>query len=330
MPRPLFIHVLMLGTLSCTFLFPLHAATDFPTTRDIPFATVGDHTIRLDLYPPSGDIVGLIVWVHGGAWHAGSRASVDLKSMTDFGWTVASVDYRLSRESRFPAQVHDIKAAIRYLRAHAAELQVPAYPIVIGGSSAGGHLAALVGVSNKSPVLEGNVGADLDSDSSVQAIIALYGASNLLTILAQSTPHGLKVRQPALDLFIGGQPADVPEMAKLASPMYHIDASDPLLYVSHGDQDPRCRSTKPMKFRALTPNSASLTSSMSNTAVPTADPPSPTPLRGSGSTSSSANPSIYPHSPSLALHPQNSGQQFVTYDVTNRPRESPPSRHLFI
>jgi dipeptidyl aminopeptidase/acylaminoacyl peptidase len=73
----------------------------------------------------------------------------------------------------------------------------------------------------------------------VQAIISFYGASDLTTILAQSTPHGLSVRVPALDLFLGGQPADKPELARLASPVFHVDKTDPPLLLIHGDQDPQ-------------------------------------------------------------------------------------------
>lgn len=207
--------------------------------RDVKFATAGETPLLLDLYLPDapGAPRGVIVWVHGGAWRAGSRASVDLAAMTARGWAVASVDYRLSPVAKFPAQIHDIKAAVRYLRAHAAKLGVPASPIVVAGSSAGGHLAALVGVSNGHEELEGKVGAELAASSDVQGIVSLYGASNLTSILAQSTPHGLSVRVPALDLLLGGQPDKAPEIARLASPVFHVDASDPPLYMLHGDQD---------------------------------------------------------------------------------------------
>ncbi len=207
--------------------------------RDLTFAQVGDTTLKLDLYRPEGPTAGVIVWVHGGAWRSGTRASVDLKGLTAYGWAVASVDYRLSTQAKFPAQIHDIKAAIRHLRAQARTLGLPADRFVIAGSSAGAHLAALVGVSNKHPELEGTVGADLKTSSDVQVIVDLYGASNLMTILKQSTPHGLSVRVPALDLFLGGQPEAVPELARLASPVFHVDAHDPPLLMMHGDQDPQ-------------------------------------------------------------------------------------------
>ena len=209
-------------------------------TRDVTFATVDGKALQLDLHrAETKTAVGLIVWVHGGAWRAGSRKDVDLAAMTARGWTVASVDYRLSTVARFPAQIHDIKAAIRFLRAHAADYGYPANRFVIAGSSAGGHLAALVGVTNGDRDLEGNEGDALTASSDVQAIVDLYGASNLTTILAQSTPHGLSVRQPALDLLLGAQPEAVPELARQASPVFHVDRTDPPLLLLHGDQDPQ-------------------------------------------------------------------------------------------
>jgi acetyl esterase/lipase len=214
------------------------AAAAAKVIRDVEFATVAASPLRLDLYLPDSKAPhGLIVWVHGGAWRAGSRSAVDLAEMTSRGWAVASVDYRLSPVARFPAQVHDIKAAIRYLRARAGQHGYPASRFVIAGSSAGGHLAALVGVSNGHAELEGSVGSERQVSSNVQAIVSLYGASNLTSILAQSTPHGLSVRVPALELLLGGKPDAVPELARLASPVFHVAPSDPPLLMLHGDQD---------------------------------------------------------------------------------------------
>jgi acetyl esterase/lipase len=225
-------------------LAPMSTARAAPrVVRDISFAKVDQSELKLDLYLPAAATgpatapAGLIVWVHGGAWRAGSRSSVEVLGLVDRGWAIASVDYRLSPVARFPAQVHDIKAAIRFLRAHAAQYGYPPSRIVIAGASAGAHLAALVGVSNRERELEGSVGADTAQPSDVQAIVSLFGASNLTTILGQSTPHGLDVRVPALDLLLGGQPESVPELARLASPVFHVDATDPPLLLLHGDQD---------------------------------------------------------------------------------------------
>lgn len=208
--------------------------------RDLPYATIDGHDLLLDVYlPETKTPAGLIVWVHGGAWRAGSKEDLDLRGMVDKGWAIGSMNYRLSTAARFPAQAHDIKAAIRFLRAHAREFGYPASRFVISGSSAGGHLAALVGVTNGLAELEGTLGEHRDESSAVQAIVVLFGASNLTTILQQSTPHGLDVRKPALDLLLGGQPEAVPELARLASPVFQVDANDPPMLWLHGDQDPQ-------------------------------------------------------------------------------------------
>ena len=100
-------------------------------------------------------------------------------------------------------------------------------------------MAALVGVTNGHERLEGKVGENLDESSDVQAIVSFFGASNFATILQQSTPHGLGVRVPALQLLLRSQPDQKPKLARLASPVTHVDAVDPPLLLIHGDQDPQ-------------------------------------------------------------------------------------------
>jgi acetyl esterase/lipase len=205
---------------------------------DIEYARVGEEQLKLDLYIPRGQVRSpLIVWVHGGAWRSGSRKEMPIGKLMEDGYAVASVDYRLSTQAKFPAQIHDLKGAIRFLRGHGGEWRLPVKRILIAGDSAGGHLAALVGVSNGHAELEGKVGKDLGQSSDVQGVISFYGGSDLTTILKQSTPQGLSVRVPALDLLLGGQPDDLPALARLASPVFHVDQHDPPLLLLHGDQD---------------------------------------------------------------------------------------------
>lgn len=223
--------------------FPVAHAQAGPGTlrehRDLIYATVDDMDLRLDLFIPlSAEPLPLVVWVHGGAWRSGTKADLP-PVFVQSGFATASLDFRQSTEARFPAAVHDIKAAIRYLRAIAPALGVRVDRIAIAGSSSGGHLAALVGVSNGDPRLEGTVGGYLDRSSDVQAIVSYFGASNLTTILAQSTPFGLGVRIPALELLLGALPDSVPDLAWLASPVAHVDETDPPLLLMHGDQDPQ-------------------------------------------------------------------------------------------
>ncbi len=222
------------------FAAPNRAAAIEPVHQDTPYATIDGTTLKLDLImPPRAVKPKLIVWVHGGAWRGGSKSDVPIRGLVDEGFAIASVDYRLSPVARFPAQVHDIKAAIRFLRARRDEYGYDADHITIAGSSAGGHLAALVGVTNGHKELEGKVGEHLDQSSAVQSIVSFYGMSNLTTILDQSTPHGLKVRVPALELLLGGPKSERTELARLASPVFHVDGNDPPLLLLHGDQDPQ-------------------------------------------------------------------------------------------
>ena len=231
----------------CLPMFTVHLAhaqeaqEDYRVHRDIPYGQVDGRVLLVDLYlPRDTPEAPLLVWVHGGAWRGGSKNSVGPLSLTSAGYAIASVDFRLSGEAPFPAQIHDIKAAIRFLRAEAWRYGYDAGRIAIGGSSSGGHLAAFVGVTNGHAALEGEVGGDhLGQSSSVQAIVDYYGPTNLASILPQSTPHGLSVRQPALDLLLGGQPNMVPELTELASVVTHVDANDPPLLILHGDQDPQ-------------------------------------------------------------------------------------------
>lgn len=223
--------------LACCLGAFITSAQSKKDVKDIVYAEVGNRNLLLDIYiPPSNSAPYLIVWVHGGAWHSGSKESPPL-SFVASGYALASIDYRLSVEARFPAQIHDIKAAIRYLRANASKYGYRADKIVIAGSSAGGHLAALTGVTNGDPALEGTVGQFTQSSSSIQAILDYFGPTNFTTIMKQSTPHGVSVRGPALALLLGQTVDNALEMAKKASPVLQVDANDPPLLIFHGDQD---------------------------------------------------------------------------------------------
>ncbi|MGQ0732980.1 MAG: alpha/beta hydrolase fold domain-containing protein [Acidobacteriota bacterium] len=228
------------AAVSCSLLAPClagaQAAREF---KDVVYARVDGKDLGLDIYLPAGiQTPPLLVWVHGGAWSSGTKAQVPMVFVAH-GVATASIDFRQSTEARFPAAVHDIKAAIRFLRAKASEYGYRSERIAIGGSSSGGHLAALVGVTNGHEQLEGTLGDHRKQSSDVQAILDYYGASNLSTILAQSTPFGLNMRRPALERLLGALPEQAQALAALASPVVHVDRSDPPLLLLHGDQDPQ-------------------------------------------------------------------------------------------
>ncbi len=196
-------------------LLPAMQAMAADATRhllDVTYAQVGAQPMRLDLHLPAGKAAPLVVVP---AWRRLARRREDA-STPEFllarGFAVASVEFRASTVARFPANVHDIKAALRFLRAKAREYGYGAERIAISGASSGGHLAALVGTTNGVAELEDNEGEFAQQSSSVQAIVSWYGASNLHTILAQSTPFGLSVREPALRLLLGGLPEEMPAL----------------------------------------------------------------------------------------------------------------------
>ena len=233
--------------LTCWSLFAessCFAQAEMRIDKGVAFAKVGETNLLLDLFRPleaalPDDGYPLVVWVHGGAWRRGSRDNMPLEGLVERGVAVASVDYRLSPVAKFPAQVHDIKAAIRYLRANATKYRLDESRFAVAGASAGGHLAAMVGVSSEIESLEGTVGDNDAVSSRVSSIVDFYGPTNFMTILKQSTPHGLSVRVPALELLIGGLPEEHETLARLGSAVEHVDADDPPLLLIHGDQDPQ-------------------------------------------------------------------------------------------
>ena len=210
----------------------------FQKIADIAYATVHGTELKLDLYLPD-DVSQppLLVWVHGGAWQAGSKDSAPTMPFLGAGYALASLSYRLSPVAEFPAQTDDIKAAIRFLRGNAASYGYDATEIGIMGASAGGHLATLVGTTNGHAELEGKVGNHLDESSEIQLIVSYFGAYDFTTILKQSTPEGGAFLESAVfEKLLGGHSPES-ELSRLASPVAHVDENDPPILMLHGDAD---------------------------------------------------------------------------------------------
>jgi acetyl esterase/lipase len=213
-------------------------SSDITKVSNVSYAQVNGLDLKLDIYlPASVENPPLLVYIHGGAWRRGSKDDLPTEAFIDDGYALASVEFRMSSEVKFPAQIHDIKAAVRFLRGNADDYGYDASKVGIYGTSSGGHLVSVMAVSNGNAMMEGLLGNYTDQSSDVHAVVSYYGASNLTSILNQSTPHGLSVRKPALDLFIGGQPEDQQVLARLASPVFHVDANSAPLLMLHGDQD---------------------------------------------------------------------------------------------
>jgi len=208
-----------------------------PQHADVVYAVVDGKRLLLDVYLPAGvERPPLLVWVHGGAWRGPGKDRLPALFVQN-GYATASLEFRQSTEAPFPAAVHDIKAGIRFLRANADRFGYSTDRVVIAGASSGGHYAALVAVTNGHPELEGSVGDHAGESSNVDAAISYFGASNLTTVVKQSTPVGLELRVPALELLLGGRAEDRQELARLASPVFHVDRGDPPILLFHGDQD---------------------------------------------------------------------------------------------
>jgi len=238
--RPTALPFVLLASLSILAAGRAAAQSGVKKIADIEYARSGADSLRLDLYEPENRSGGpVLVWLHGGGWENSSKAAIPARvlGLVGRGYTIASVDFLPASAARFPGQVLEIKAAVRFLRAQARTYGYDAARIGILGASSGAHLAALVGTSNGEPELEGTLGEYLDQSSAVQAIVSYFGASNLTTILDQSTPFGVGVRQPALIRLLGALPSEVEPLAKLASPVFHVDSTDPPLLLLHGDQD---------------------------------------------------------------------------------------------
>ncbi|MEO8306599.1 MAG: alpha/beta hydrolase [Pseudomonadota bacterium] len=205
--------------------------------KDVVYATANGTPLALDLYMPANvQHPPLVVYLHGGAWKDGDKAQYPA-FLVERGFAVASLDFRSTNVAPFPADVQDIKAGIRFLRAKAAQYGYKPQRIALAGASSGAHLANEVGMSGGNAQLEGTLGDYAAQSSRVQAIVSYFGASDLTTILAQSTPFGISVRQPALVQLLGAPPERVPDLAKLASPFFQVDKGDPPLLLLHGDQD---------------------------------------------------------------------------------------------
>jgi acetyl esterase/lipase len=207
------------------------------TRQGVTYAMVADRPLHMNLAWPSQPPVlpmPVVVWFHGGGWCGGDHRGEENLSLARRGYFTANVEYRLSQEAVFPAQIHDCKAALRYLRANAAEHGLDPDRIGVWGASAGGHLAALVGTAGWVRELEGDLG-NAEYSSAVQAVVDICGPSNL-TALPQS-PAAYAIIREIVDQFLGGPLAERLDLARAASPVTHVRPTCPPFMIVHGDQD---------------------------------------------------------------------------------------------
>lgn len=203
------------------------------------YADSEGRSLQLDLYLPTdgGRERPLIIYFHAGAWRVGSRKDVErgVLAQVKRGYAVASVSYSLSDTATWPAQLHEAKAAVRWLRAHAVEHGLDSDRFVAWGLSAGGHMASMLGVSEGVEELEGELGWNEES-SRVQAVVSWCGPSDFLQmgqgkIIDHDSPKSPESR------LIGAPIQDCQERVRLANPIAFVHPDVPPCYLSHGDAD---------------------------------------------------------------------------------------------
>ncbi|MBL6763837.1 MAG: alpha/beta hydrolase [Verrucomicrobiae bacterium] len=218
---------------------PRPAPPGFKLVLNQDYGGAGNPRQMLDLYlPVEPDNRPLVVWIHGGGWKNGSKENLPMMWLLEKGYALASINYRLSDEAKFPAQSHDCKGAIRWLRANAKRFGYNATKIGIAGSSAGGHLVALLGVSGGVKEIEGTVGGNLDQSSRVQAVIDLYGPTDFLSMVDQPSRMDRSGPDCPEALLIGGTVKENVEKARAASPSTYVSNDDPPHLIYQGDKDP--------------------------------------------------------------------------------------------
>lgn len=215
--------------------------------RDVEYVPGGGPRQMLDVYYPekSTKPVPLVVWIHGGGWSQGSKDYTPALPLLEQGFAVASVNYRFSQDAVFPAQIEDCKTAIRWLRKNAPSLNIAPDKIGVWGSSAGGHLVAMLGVSGD--VKEWDRGANLNQSSCVQAVCDWFGPTDFLAFTPSPGMERPPNPQPApaadrpdspLAQLIGGAVSANKDKARAASPVSYVTKDDAPFLIMHGDKDP--------------------------------------------------------------------------------------------
>lgn len=200
--------------------------------RNIVYASPAGKNQLLDIYRPAKQtgLLPVVIWIHGGAFRTGSKEQASSVTwLTAHGYAVVSINYRLSQDALFPAQIQDCQAAVQWVRAHAAEYGFHPDRIGAWGPSAGGHLATLLGVTT-SP----------NEASRVHAVADFFGPTDFLQMDAHAPPEGMRhnpADSPESQL-VGGAIQDNSEKVARANPITYVTAQAPPFLILHGDRDP--------------------------------------------------------------------------------------------
>jgi acetyl esterase/lipase len=212
---------------------------------DVEYGKGGNRPLKMHILRPRvmpKEKLPVIVFIHGGGWFEGhrNRGLAPLVHFAERGYLCATIEYRLSDEAKFPAQIEDIKTAVRFLRARAKEFHLDPERIGVWGQSAGGHLAALMGTSGNVKDLEG-AGGWQEFSSRVNAVVDWNGPIDLLEpnelerLMKQKQAEGWK--QIAMERLFGGPVLENKEKAVRANPITYVTKDDPPFLIIHGDED---------------------------------------------------------------------------------------------
>jgi acetyl esterase/lipase len=216
--------------------------------RDIVYAVEEGRKLPLDLYIPEkeeakGEALPVVLWFHGGGWKGGSRGNGGIaRNLVEYGYIVASIEYRLSGEALFPAQVQDCKSAVRWVRANAEKYGFDPDHIGVMGRSAGGHLVAFLGTTGD--IAEYDTESNAGYSSKVQAVVDLWGPTDILQMDEHSLPGSREAHNSASSpegRLLGGPIQEEPyrSMAAKVNPITYIKKGQnlPPFLIVHGDND---------------------------------------------------------------------------------------------
>ena len=219
----------------CLFSFALFASEEL---NDVVFAITPEKTLKMNIYLPTKQKANrpALMWIHGGGWKGGNRKNCHLKWLVEYGYVVASISYRFSHEAKYPAQLHDCKAGLRYLKAHASKYGIDPQRIAISGASAGGHLSALMATTAGDSFLNGNLGNYSDQNTKVPAVIDFYGATDFL-LRSKNQPEKVNQRGGVVYELLGGDIVKKRDLAIKSSAALQVgEGASPLLII-HGSKD---------------------------------------------------------------------------------------------
>ena len=209
---------------------------DVRAVRGLDYAVRDGKRLQLDLYLPAGGPPAIaVLLVHGGGWRSGERDNLAPMAvrLAARGIASATVTYRLADEARYPAAIHDVKAALRWVRANAAAYGIDPQRIAVAGASAGGQIASLAGVTDG--LAQFDPDADGTVSSAAQAIINIDGLSDFTSEAARLHEDDPAKKPSAAGFWLGGRYGEQPARWRAASPLYYVGrATPPILFIGSG------------------------------------------------------------------------------------------------